>query len=65
MVKVYVPRDSTALSLGANRTAVAIQKEAAKRGLDIELVRNGSRGLFWIEPMVEVGTEKGVSRMLQ
>ena len=59
MVKVYVPRDSTALSLGANRTAVAIQEEAAKRGLEIELIRNGSRGLFWIEPMVEVGTAEG------
>lgn len=58
-VKVFVPRDSTALSLGANRTAVAIQAEAEKRGIDIELVRNGSRGLFWIEPMVEVETDKG------
>jgi formate dehydrogenase iron-sulfur subunit len=59
MVKVYVPRDSTALSLGADRTAKAIQAEATKRGLDIEIIRNGSRGLFWLEPMVEVETEKG------
>jgi formate dehydrogenase iron-sulfur subunit len=58
-VKVYIPRDSTALSLGADRTAIAIQAEANKRGIDITLVRNGSRGLFWIEPMVEVETEKG------
>lgn len=59
MVKVYVPRDSTALSLGADRTAKAIQAEADKRGIQIELVRNGSRGLFWLEPFVEVETEKG------
>lgn len=58
-VKVYVPRDSTALSLGAGRTAKAIQAEADKRGLSIELIRNGSRGLFWLEPMVEVETAKG------
>ncbi|HSR02656.1 MAG TPA: formate dehydrogenase, partial [Methylophilaceae bacterium] len=58
-VKVYVPRDSTALSLGADRTAKAIQVEADKRGLGIELIRNGSRGLFWLEPMVEVETAKG------
>lgn len=58
-IKVYVPRDSTALSLGANKTADAIAAEAKKRGLDIELVRNGSRGLFWLEPMVEVATDKG------
>lgn len=59
MVKVYVPRDSTALSLGADRTAKAIQAEADKRGIKIELVRNGSRGLFWLEPFVEVATDKG------
>jgi formate dehydrogenase iron-sulfur subunit len=59
MVKVYVPRDSTALSLGADRTAKAIQVEADKRGVKIELIRNGSRGLFWLEPFVEVATDKG------
>ncbi len=59
MVKVYVPCDSTALSLGADKTAAAIIAEAKSRGLDIEVVRNGSRGLFWLEPLVEVLTDKG------
>lgn len=59
MVKVYIPRDSTALSVGADRTAKAIQVEAEKRGADITIIRNGSRGLFWIEPMIEVETPKG------
>ena len=59
IVKVYVPRDSSALSLGADRTAKAIEAEADKRGVKIELVRNGSRGLFWLEPFVEVATDKG------
>lgn len=59
MIKVFVPRDSTALSLGADKTAAAIQAEAQKRGIEIELVRNGSRGLFWLEPFVEVATDKG------
>ncbi|MFM9836593.1 MAG: formate dehydrogenase beta subunit [Methylophilaceae bacterium] len=58
-IKVYVPRDSSALSVGAERTAKAIQAEADKRGIKIELVRNGSRGMFWIEPLVEVETTKG------
>ena len=58
-IKVYVPRDSSALSLGADRTAKAIQAEADKRGIKIELIRNGSRGLFWLEPFVEVATDKG------
>lgn len=58
-VTVYVPRDSSALSLGAERTAKAIAAEALERGIEINLVRNGSRGMFWLEPMVEVATDKG------
>ncbi|MFM1956488.1 MAG: hypothetical protein RIR20_1308 [Pseudomonadota bacterium] len=56
---VYVPRDSSALSLGAHQVAKNVQAEAAKRGLDIKVVRNGSRGMFWLEAMVEVVTPKG------
>ena len=59
MVKVYVPVDSTALSLGAERTANRIIQEAQARGIQVELVRNGSRGLFWLEPLVEVETAQG------
>jgi formate dehydrogenase iron-sulfur subunit len=56
---VYVPRDSAALAAGADRVARRIAEEAAQRGLDVQLVRNGSRGLFWLEPMVEVATPTG------
>ncbi|ADJ62991.1 NADH-quinone oxidoreductase subunit NuoF [Herbaspirillum seropedicae] len=58
-VTVYVPRDSTALALGANEVAAAITAEAHKRGQSIKLVRNGSRGMFWLEPLVEVATAAG------
>ena len=58
-IKIYVPRDSSALSLGANKVAANIQAEAVKRGIEINLVRNGSRGLFWLETMLEVATAKG------
>ena len=58
-IKIYVPRDSSALSLGADRTAKAIAAEAQTRGIEIELIRNGSHGLFWLEPLVEVETESG------
>src|SRR5580700_332561 len=58
-VKVYVPRDSAALSVGAEGVARAIASEASSRGLDIALVRNGSRGMFWLEPLVEVETSPG------
>ena len=58
-VRVYVPRDSAALSVGAEGVARAIASEASSRGLDITLVRNGSRGMFWLEPLVEVETAPG------
>ncbi|MCR4268574.1 NADH-quinone oxidoreductase subunit NuoF [Nitratireductor sp. ZSWI3] len=58
-VKIYVPRDSGALALGAEKVAKAIETEAARRGLDVTIVRNGSRGLYWLEPMVEVETAEG------
>jgi formate dehydrogenase iron-sulfur subunit len=59
MTRVYVPRDSSALALGADAIADAIVREAAKRGVALELVRNGTRGLLWLEPLVEVETPAG------
>lgn len=56
---VYLPCDSGAIALGADRVAAAIVKETEKRGDAIKLVRNGSRGLFWLEPLVEVETIRG------
>ncbi|MFI5035308.1 MAG: formate dehydrogenase beta subunit [Acidimicrobiales bacterium] len=59
MTTVFVPRDSSARSVGANRVAAAIEHEAAARGATVEIVRNGSRGLMWLEPLVEVATDHG------
>jgi formate dehydrogenase iron-sulfur subunit len=59
MIKVYVPRDSSALGLGAEQVAEALQAEASRREARITLVRNGSRGLYWLEPMVEIETPAG------
>ena len=56
---IYVPRDSAALAAGADEVAAAIAAEAAHRGQAVTLVRNGSRGLFWLEPLVEVQTPAG------
>src|SRR3984957_15634309 len=53
-VKIYVPRDAAALGMGADQTARAIAAEAKHRDVAIELIRNGSRGLLWLEPLVEV-----------
>ena len=58
-VKVYVSGDSAARSVGADETAAAIIHEAKARGIEIRLVRNGSRGMLWLEPLVEVETAQG------
>src|ERR1700691_4950886 len=59
MTVLYVPRDSSAVSLGADALAEAIRIGADARKLDLKLVRNGSRGMFSHEPMVEVATAGG------
>jgi formate dehydrogenase iron-sulfur subunit len=58
-VTLYVPRDAVALGLGANKVARALFAGAERRGLDVTIVRTGSRGLCWLEPMVEVATPEG------
>ena len=57
--RIYVPLDSSAEAMGAKKTAAAIVAEAEKRGEKIELVRNGTRGMLWLEPLVEVETPEG------
>lgn len=56
---IFIPCDSSALSLGAERVCRAISGEAARRKADLKIVRNGSRGLFWLEPLLEVVTPEG------
>jgi formate dehydrogenase iron-sulfur subunit len=56
---LYIPRDASALAVGAERVAQAIAAEASRTGEGIQIVRNGSRGMFWLEPLVEVATPGG------
>ena len=58
-VKVYVPCDAAALAVGADAVARAVSEQITARRLDLTVVRNGSRGLFWLEPLVEVETPRG------
>ena len=59
MTRIYVPRDSAARSVGADEVARALENECGVRGINVEIVRNGSRGLLWLEPLVEVETSRG------
>ena len=58
-LKLYIPRDAAAKALGANEVVAAVRAEAAKRGVDVTIVRNGSRGMVWLEPLVEVERADG------
>jgi formate dehydrogenase iron-sulfur subunit len=55
-MKVFIPKDAAALALGADQVAAAIAPHAPA---GTQVVRTGSRGLFWLEPMVEVETPAG------
>jgi formate dehydrogenase iron-sulfur subunit len=59
---VYLPCDSSVRSLGADAGATAIVGEAQRRGLSVEMRRTGSRGLYWLEPMIEVRANDAVTQ---
>ncbi len=50
MTRVFVPRDAAALAVGAEAVAKALAEHA-------NVVRTGSRGLFWLEPRTRRGWE--------
>ncbi len=58
-MRIWVPRDAAAKGLGAEEVVAAIRAEAAKRGVEVTITRNGSRGMVWLEPLVEVETPEG------
>jgi len=58
-LRLYVPRDAGAVAVGADEVALALEQAAAKRSIAIEIIRTGSRGLYWLEPMVEFATPAG------
>ena len=57
--RLFISRDSGALAVGAEEVAEAVMASAKRRGLQIEIVRTGSRGLYWLEPTIEVETPEG------
>ncbi len=59
MIRIFVPCDATALGMGAERIVAAIRREADQAGAPIRIVRTGTRGMVWLEPLVEVETAQG------
>src|SRR5215831_11274519 len=58
-LRVFIPRDAGAVAVGADDVAAAVAAAARARSIEVDLVRTGSRGLYWLEPMVEVATAAG------
>ena len=58
-MRLYLSIDAAAKALGSEKVAAALVAEAAQRGVDLELVRVGSRGMVWLEPLLEVETPMG------
>jgi formate dehydrogenase iron-sulfur subunit len=58
-IKIFVPRDSAATAVGANDVAESIAAEAARQKISVQIIRNSSRGMLWLEPFVEVETPGG------
>jgi formate dehydrogenase iron-sulfur subunit len=52
--RIYVPRETAAVSVGADDVALQIAREAKRTGVRVQLIRNGSWGASWLEPLVEV-----------
>ncbi len=58
-IRIYLPCDAAAISVGANDVGAAIADEATKLKIDLQIIRNGSRGMLWLEPLIEVETSHG------
>src|SRR5271166_2676262 len=57
--RIYIPGDAAALSVGADAVAAAFIHEAGLLNLSVEIIRNGSYGMMWLEPLVEFDTPGG------
>src|SRR5262249_7955326 len=58
-LRVFVPCDAGAVAVGADLVARALAEAARSRKVALDIIRTGSRGLYWFEPMVEVETTVG------
>ncbi len=59
MPEILIPQDTTSCALGADDVAAEVASQAQARGVDVDIIRNGSRGAFWLEPLLEVESDQG------
>ena len=63
--RIYVPRETAAVSVGADEVALEVARVAKKSGFEIDLIRNGSWGATWLEPLLEVEVDGAAHRLWQ
>jgi formate dehydrogenase iron-sulfur subunit len=59
-VRIHIPADASALSVGAGSVAAAVQRIATSTSTSVQIVRTGTRGMLWLEPLIEVQTSGGL-----
>ncbi|QSR88860.1 formate dehydrogenase beta subunit [Methylacidiphilum caldifontis] len=57
MHKLYISKDYSSVAVGADEVALVVEKEASSRSIPLSIIRTGSYGLYWLEPLVEVQLE--------
>ncbi len=58
-IRLFIPGDAGAVAVGADEVATSLAAAAAGRGVAVDIIRTGSRGLYWLEPLVEAETPNG------
>ncbi len=58
-LRIFIPMDAGSVAVGADDVAQAFAATALQRDFAVEIVRTGSRGMYWLEPMIEVATDSG------
>lgn len=58
-LRARLSKDAAAIALGADDVAAALSGAARKAHIPLHLTRTGSRGLFWLEPLLEIESKSG------
>lgn len=59
MLTLFIPCDSVARAVGADEVTDALVAEAERRQLPLDIQRTSSRGLYWLEPLLELDSNIG------
>jgi formate dehydrogenase iron-sulfur subunit len=59
VTRMFISRDAGALCVGADEVAQALFKAVETKNLDVDIARIGSRGMYWLEPLIEIERPEG------